>query len=167
VRYASKISACRRELSSHDAAKPREPSCPRQTCQVGNHTSLQRQPVSAAANRNDMEPLCHIEVHHCVGSYGVQSVRWAAASIAASCLGQSRRLEHAARHRRQRGAGCAWSAPQGTTRPWHARGWRASSTALPNPSLKGSTNGGPPGPVWRYAVHFRQSGPGAPPSAPP
>ena len=37
----------------------------------------------------------------------------------------------------------------------------------PNPSLKGSTNGGPPGPAWRYAVHFRQAGPGVPPSAPP
>lgn len=27
-------------------------------------------------------------------------------------------------------------------------------TALPNPSLKQSAHGGPPGPVWRYAVHF-------------
>jgi hypothetical protein len=36
----------------------------------------------------------------------------------------------------------------------------------PNPSLNRSTNGGPPGPVWRYAVHFRQPGPGVPPSAP-
>ena len=32
--------------------------------------------------------------------------------------------------------------------------------ALPNPSLKRSANGRPPGPVWRYAVHFRQPGPG-------
>ena len=37
---------------------------------------------------------------------------------------------------------------------------------MPNPSLKLSPNGGPPGPVWRYAVHFRQSGPGVPPSVP-
>ena len=36
----------------------------------------------------------------------------------------------------------------------------------PNPSFKPSPNGGPPGPVWRYAVHFRQSGPGVPPSVP-
>ena len=27
--------------------------------------------------------------------------------------------------------------------------------ATPNPSLKPSANGRPPGPVWRYAVHFR------------
>ena len=35
-----------------------------------------------------------------------------------------------------------------------------------NPSLKRSANGRPPGPVWRYAVHFRQPGPGALPSSP-
>ena len=28
----------------------------------------------------------------------------------------------------------------------------------PNPSLKRSANGRPPGPVWRYTVHFRQPG---------
>ena len=39
-------------------------------------------------------------------------------------------------------------------------------TVMPNPSFKPSPNGGPPGPVWRYAVHFRQSGPGVPPSEP-
>ena len=37
---------------------------------------------------------------------------------------------------------------------------------LPNPSLKRSANGRPPGPVWRYAVHFRQPGPGVLPSSP-
>ena len=39
-------------------------------------------------------------------------------------------------------------------------------SALPNPSLKRSANGKPPGPVWWYAVHFRQPGPGVLPSAP-
>ena len=39
-------------------------------------------------------------------------------------------------------------------------------TVLPNPSLKRSANGRPPGPVWRYAVHFRQPGPGVLPSSP-
>ena len=38
--------------------------------------------------------------------------------------------------------------------------------ALPNPSVNRSTNGRPPGPVWRYAVHFRQPGPGVLPLAP-
>ncbi|CAD5374381.1 hypothetical protein RA210_U510004 [Rubrivivax sp. A210] len=36
----------------------------------------------------------------------------------------------------------------------------------PNPSLKLSTNGGPPGPGRWYAVHFHRSGPGVPPLAP-
>ena len=35
-----------------------------------------------------------------------------------------------------------------------------------NPSLKLSPNGVSPSPVWRYAVHFRQSGLGATPSVP-
>ena len=30
---------------------------------------------------------------------------------------------------------------------------------MPNPSLNRRANGRPPGPAWRYAVHFRQSGP--------
>ena len=50
--------------------------------------------------------------------------------------------------------------------------WRFTSllgqqrTPWPNPSVKPSPNGGPPGPVWRYAVHFRQPGPGVPPLCP-
>ena len=36
----------------------------------------------------------------------------------------------------------------------------------PNPSLKLSPNGVSPSPVWRYAVHFRQSGLGATPLVP-
>ena len=38
--------------------------------------------------------------------------------------------------------------------------------AWPNPSLKRSANGRPPGPVWRYAVHFRQPGPSVLPLPP-
>jgi hypothetical protein len=37
---------------------------------------------------------------------------------------------------------------------------------LPNPSLKPSPNGGPPGPGCRYAVHCLHPGPGVPPSGP-
>ena len=36
----------------------------------------------------------------------------------------------------------------------------------PNPSLKRSANGRPPGPVWRYAVHFRHPGPRVTPLVP-
>ena len=39
-------------------------------------------------------------------------------------------------------------------------------SALPNPSLKRSANGRPPGPGCLYAVHFHQPGPGVLPSSP-
>ena len=51
----------------------------------------------------------------------------------------------------------------------HRKSVQATFTAsrvLPNPSLNRSSNGRPPGPVWRYAVHFRQSGPGVLPLQP-
>jgi hypothetical protein len=44
--------------------------------------------------------------------------------------------------------------------------FRASAPAWPNPSLKRSANGMPPGPGRRYTVHFRLPGPGGTPSAP-
>jgi len=42
----------------------------------------------------------------------------------------------------------------------------AAARAWPNPSLNRSANGMSPGPGRRYAVHFRQPGPGAIPSSP-
>ena len=50
---------------------------------------------------------------------------------------------------------------------WQARHSRRRRQVRPNPSLKGSANGMPPGPVRRYCVHFRKPGPGAMPSSPP
>jgi hypothetical protein len=44
---------------------------------------------------------------------------------------------------------------------------RLSVRVLPNPALKGRSNGVPPGPEPRYGVHFLFSGPGVPPSASP
>jgi hypothetical protein len=43
---------------------------------------------------------------------------------------------------------------------------RSTKPLLPNPSLKLSPNGGPPGPASRYGVHFLLAGPGVPPSVP-
>ena len=37
---------------------------------------------------------------------------------------------------------------------------------MPNPSLKRSANGRPPGPGWWYGVHFHQPGPGVLPLSP-
>ena len=49
---------------------------------------------------------------------------------------------------------------------WHTTHLPVTAPVMPNPLFKPSPNGGPPGPVWRYAVHFRQPGPGVPPSVP-
>ena len=180
MRYASRIGACRRELSSHEAAEPREPGCPQERGrqqaspergQAANHTSrpqrASRGRSSAVANRNCMAPQCHIEPAHCVGSSGVQSVRGAAAAnTAAFTRGQlRRRLEYAARHGRQRGAGGAWCVPSRITGPWQAHRQCSSGAALPNPSLNRSANGRPPGPVCG-ALHSPQPGPGVLPSSP-
>ncbi len=42
----------------------------------------------------------------------------------------------------------------------------AQSRVRPNPSLKRSANGRPPGPGRWYAVHFHRPGPGGLPSSP-
>ncbi len=52
-------------------------------------------------------------------------------------------------------------------RQWHEiQEMLRRPSVMPNPSLKRSANGTPPGPVWQYAVHFRQPGPGVLPSSP-
>ena len=174
VQCSSRISACRREPNSHDAAKPPEPACPQKFAAARGpqaRTSAEPNDLVAAEHgpgqrgsqqeSNYLEPQCHIEPAHCVGSSGVQSVRGAAAaSNAASGLGQLQRLEYPTRHGRQRGAGSAGYAPQGVTGPWQAHRQRASGAALPNPSLKRSANGRPPGPATGYGVHFPVAGPG-------
>ena len=180
----SRISACRRELNSHDAAEPREDSHRLQRtwprvpveCKWATRQSIIpfRQitrgllRAGAAYNCKDKEPPCHIERAHCVGSTGVQSVRRAAAiSVGALALGQvPRRLEYVPRYGRQRGAGSAWGGPRGVTGPGQAQHTRAQGAALPNPSLKRSANGRPPGPGRRYVVHCRLPGPGVLPSSP-
>ena len=76
---------------------------------------------------------------------------------------------------RQRCGASAWPARSGLLLIWSTKVNNTGGTLqvfpfppslMPNPSFKPSPNGGPPGPVWRYAVHFRQSGPGVPPSVP-
>ena len=77
-----------------------------------------------------------------------------------------RRLECVASHGQQRGAGSLGAGPSGVTGPWQAHHPRSPLAVLPNPSLKRSANGRPPGPGWWYAVHFHQPGPGVLPSSP-
>ena len=170
VRCASRVSACRRELNSLDAAKPRERGNPQERGRAEIHTTRPQQPssgmASTATNRNDMEPQCYIELPHCVGGSGLQSVHRAATSNGASHLAQWWRLKYVACHGRQRGAGCFCGGPRGTTMPFQARRQCIVSAAQPNPSFKPSPNGGPPGPGNRYGVHFLSPGPGVPPLVP-
>ena len=125
MQCSSRISACRRELNSHDAAEPRilsgQPQRatqgPSAKCKFMEHES--RIMSRAAANWNYMAPPCHLEPPHCVGRPAIQSVRGAAtASTAASSRRPlRRRLEDAARHGRQRGAGCDCCVPAEVSRP--------------------------------------------------
>jgi hypothetical protein len=182
MQCSSRVSAYRRELNSHEAAKPLEHPhrLPRAWGQVPvelsawQSTTLTRQKTptlrraGAARNSKDKEPVCQFERPHCVGGTSVQSVRRAAAmSAGASTLGQvPRRPECAAGRGSQRGAGSTCNGPRVVTGPGQAHRLHTLGAALPNPSLKRSANGRPPGPVWRYGVHFRQPGPGVLPLAP-
>jgi hypothetical protein len=171
---SSRFSACRREPNSHDAAEPRvlaslqQRPAPRASADGRLREHGSRVTSRGAAGARDKGPPCQVELPHCVGGPGNQSVcRAAAAGTAATGAGQvRRRLEYAPRHGLQRGAGGAWGAPRGITRPWQAHRQRIHGAALPNPSLKRSANGRPPGPGRRYAVHSRQPGPGVLPSSP-
>jgi hypothetical protein len=174
VQCSSKASACRRELSSHNAAQPRGGAHrPLQSraheSSEGKSTVHSRQSTSqAGTSRSYKAPSCHIEQSHCVGSSSNRSVRGAtAANAEASGLGSLLgRQECLARPGRRRGAGGACGGLPGIARSWQGHRQRSLGAALPNPSLKRSTNGRPPGPGLRYAVHFLSPGPGVLPLAP-
>ena len=148
MRYASRSSACRRGLNSHEAAEPREVrrSLLRATPPASSECELteQRSRVMSRAvtSGNYMVPPCQIEPSRCEGCPAVQSVRGAAAaSTAAFGVGQlPRRIEYVPCHGRQRGAGSDWCVPPGVTGSWRARHPRSPAAALPNPSLKASPN---------------------------
>ena len=181
MQYARRVSACRRELNSHEAAKPRTAS---QTSRQGKDPALRDDyqmkteivavsvsgqiRLGALLTVNYREPPCHIGPVNCVGESGFQSVHRAiAAYVHPDFIARElRRLEYVARTGRQRGARGNRCGRAGVTKPLQVNYYCLPCAALPNPSLKRSANGRPPGPVWRYAVHFRQPGPGVLPSSP-
>ncbi len=180
MRSTSRVSASRRELNSHGAAEPRVGNRPRWNAEKRTlreldrvntkvtSASLSRKPRRGRPTVNGKEPACHIVPVDCVGTSGFQSVRRAvAASAFPGFMGcQRRRLEYVPRIARQRGAGGTCCSPSGIPGPWQAHRYCLPSTVLPNPSLKRSANGRPPGPVSRYGVHFLLPGPGVLPSSP-
>jgi hypothetical protein len=83
-----------------------------------------------------------------------------ASRLAQSTRSQSSRgLAAAARAERAEESRVHWFKGAGARPP--------SQRPRPNPSLKGSANGVPPGPGHRYAVHSLWPGPGVTPSSPP
>ena len=183
MQCSNRVSACRREQNSHDAAKPQadthsQPRARQRTVIECGRTD--RHSVSsirqtkkdvimacAAQNNKDNEPLCHITKLTRAGTTGFKSVRRvAAAGTGASAIGPWLRLECVAHHGLQCGAGSTWSGPRGVTGPRQAKHQHSPGAALPNSSLKRSANGRPPGPSSRYGVHFLLPGPGVLPLSP-
>jgi hypothetical protein len=173
VQCSSKASAFRRELNSHEAAKPQDGT--HKPLRIALHESAESNRAARCArsispsstSRSYRAPPCHILLSYCVGSSWSQPVRRAAAAIAGtSGLAQRvRRPECVACQCRGRGAGGTCGGPHGVTTPWLGHHQRFFRAALPNPSLKPSPNGGPPGP--RGAVVYpAPRGPGVPPSVP-
>ena len=189
MQFSKRISACRRELNSHEAAKPQKSSSRAavQLCScAGEH---EQEYASGTGDRNDTTSAQlgnrnktwyeHVGCNKEDWRRGSTSQRSAASGTWFSVSSSGRRSQHrvyrrisvaAVTHdtpRPQARSGGLRGGPRKITISWQPRLRRISSAALPNPSLKGSTNGVPPGPGRRYAVHFRQPGPGVTPSAPP
>ena len=160
---SSIVSACRRELNSHEAAEPRTRG--HAVRRILHHTRAQTHGTrsichaklslpSVGADANYKAPLCHTAAPNCVGTPGFQSVRRAAAtSIGGSTAVLPRRLEYLARHRGQRGAR-TFSLQATRNNQTFAQAIASAHRALPNPSVEARPNGRPPGPGWWYAVHF-------------
>ena len=131
---SSRISALRRGLNSHEAAKPRTANNPqrprpRQTVESGftfQHRVgfiQQSRPVginSAAKSHKDMEAPRQLATPSRFGGNKFHSARWAAIHSAAPfAIGlQLRQLQFAAHHDPQRGAASICSGTRGATMPY-------------------------------------------------
>ena len=179
MRYSSRVSACRRELNSHEAAKPQTASDVRQQIRqgtlfkcgrkgmhsIGTTGQSKRGLVMNTGNHKsnddqDMDLRCHIATPCRSGNSDFQSIHGAAAAcIRASNLGCRQQLEYVARQGPQRGAGRTRSWPRGVTIPCQAEHARALGTALPNHSLEARPNIKTPGPR-SGAGYYPPRGPG-------
>ena len=168
---SSRVSACRRELSSHKARQSpakslssRSPSyvsagrlvVPR----LNRGTNFKRQEkLGAAVPHRTAEP-CRKHRISVSSSFRRQSGTQGCAML----LRRRLREKGQSPWRPALGAAVEASSRGGTfaARCAPCRSWRA----LPNPSFKPSPNGVPRRPGWRYAVHFRQPGPRVTPLVP-
>ena len=167
MRHSSKVSACRRELNSHKAAKPR----------AASHSHRRANPRAWVECRPETEAMvpCPFTSLVCrtraTRSTTTASGRQRSSPGAAKvCIGgvsqQKLPMRSLPPHCPQRAAASFRCSSSGVEVHPRARSLCASSAALPNPSFKPSPNGVPRGPGRRYAVHFRQPGPRVTPLVP-
>ena len=171
-RTPARVSACRRELNSHDAAEPRDLS-PQGMGQYAARESERCRPSArermnpgdlVAGHGKDWKPCGESRQRTAweAGQFS-QSRRAAAFSVRHSAV-PLWRLEHVVREQQQRGAGDAL--PRRTRLPWFGcvAPRRCGQGALPNPSFKRTANGASPWPRSRVGYH-RLRGQGATPLA--
>ena len=167
LRHPSRFSACRRELNSHNAAKPR-------AAKASQQRAHGRACVEYGRKWTQRSTFIHQPTNGIVPS-GFELILKSKKSclyfVPHSRAGKTRyglvlpALFPAHRHLQQETVGISSKSPA-AAKLRRAKRVHTLGASLPNPSLNRSTNGRPPGPVWRYAVHFRQPGPGVPPLAP-
>ena len=182
VQYSSRISACRREPSSHEAATPLNSARFEAAARVlgrvpqgrseGTQSPLAVPASPASLTAPAPQRLGKSGAVRCCTALGLRGCKvgsWGRLNRALLALlwhTRGRRLQDAVRIGRRRGAGSLGSTQPRAAKPWYAFFLRLAKPALPNPSLKRSANGRPPGPGLRYSVHFRQPGPGVLPLSP-
>jgi hypothetical protein len=170
---ASRVSACRRELNSHKAAKPRPNSRPKWRIENRKHRRLsgrfrlqsKLEGIECQMTRNHFPNRAN-SLHRDPGVSFIQFY-WAAFTLFPYTADRWWRLEEGPGcEKLRRGAGGVRGAPARTTRLPQEYSPHQQNPALPNPSLNRSANGRPPWPGLRYAVHFLSPGQGVLPLSP-
>ena len=182
VQFSSRFSACRREPSSHEAASPLNSARLEAVARVlgrvpqersGGTQSRRAVPASPASPTAPApQRLGKSGAVRCCTALGLRG--WKVSSLgrlnrallALLWHTRGRRLQDAVRIGRQRGAGGPGGTQPRAAKACYAPSLRSIKAALPNPSLKRSANGRPPGPGPRYGVHFLSPGPGVLQSSP-
>jgi len=174
VQCSSRISACRRELNSHEAAADSEEAGRRATPRcaaapsrgIGKHkdrrlvvgTTLTQVAKAMTGNRRAAS-------EHRAAWEAIIFSRFVGSATGASADSQgSRRLECWPRHRRRRGVGRRRGGAPETTKASQVQA--VARRARPNPSSEARPNGIAPGPRGTKAYHVLR-GPGAMPLVPP
>ena len=183
MQHPSRKCAYRRELNSHDAAEPRASRCTSlhvlrkvvveqvligiSLLVTGAHEPRRQDNRAESSSGRQRTSVPHqTSVLHGKHRSSVSSSGRYWPQCQPRLEQVSRRLEYVVSHGQQRGAGGFSAGPHKITGPWQARRLWPFRAVLPNPSLKRSANGRPPGPATGYGVHFPVAGPGVLPSSP-